>query len=839
MVRSPLAIGLACALLGAASTAMAGGVASAGGAGPKEVAFNSAFLMGESVDLSRFSHGNPVDPGTYLLEVMVNGKLVERRNVTFRASEATPHQAQPCMTVELLEKAGVKPELLADYGAESECLDLSSVVPHATVSYEVQTLRLNLSIPQAALVSSVSGAINPALWDQGITAGLLNYSANVQRTDRGQTAYAGLTAGFNLGAWRLRHRGSLRHSDLGTDYQAIESNLQRDLPGWRSQLFIGESNTGGELFDSQSFTGVRLASDERMLPDALRGYAPVVRGNADTDAKVTIRQNGYVIHEISVAPGPFVIDNLYPTAHSGDLEVTVTEADGREQRFNVSFSAVPQALREGTSRYSVAAGKLRRPQDDGEELDFLQATYARGVNNYLTLLTGTELSQGYQAGLLGAAVNTPMGAFGADLTYASSDVLGTRLTGNSLRMNYQRNISETGTHFGLAAYRYSTNGYLTLGELVRLREGRFEDIGAGLQQLGRAKHRLQLDFSQSAGERSSLFVRGGYSRYWTNLAPQSDYQFGFQSSLRNVNYSLSLMRTRDAQGQTDDRVMLGLNLPLGKAPRSPYMNASVQGGGRQGTSSQASIHGTRGERGEMSYNLGASEAQGNTAYHAGLQYRAPVATLGLGYGHGAGGNTLSANASGALVAHAGGINFGPSLSESFVLVEAQGAQGARVGSGQVLVGGNGYALLPNATPYRWNDVSLDPHGLSMDVEMLETSKRVVPTAGAAVKVSFETRVDTTVFVRVTDENGVPLSQFGESVRDEDGAVVGMVSQGGVIQVRGHERGRLTVEGQQPCVFNYQAPAVADAQGLRWTSAVCNAAMLADSDEQETAAGVSE
>lgn len=80
-----------------------------------------------------------------------------------------------------------------------------------------------------------------------------------------------------------------------------------------------------------------------MLPDSLRGYAPVVQGIAEGNAVVTIRQNGSIIHESNVAPGPFTIEDLYPTNFGGDLDVSVTEADGRVQRFSVNFSAVPQA----------------------------------------------------------------------------------------------------------------------------------------------------------------------------------------------------------------------------------------------------------------------------------------------------------------------------------------------------------------------------------------------------------------------------------------------------------------------------------------------------------------
>ncbi|MCV5824209.1 fimbria/pilus outer membrane usher protein, partial [Escherichia coli] len=87
--------------------------------------------------------------------------------------------------------------------------------------------------------------------------------------------------------------------------------------------------------------GAMLASDEEMLPDSQRGFAPIVRGIAKSNAEVSVEQNGYVIYRTYVQPGAFEINDLYPTANSGDLTVIIKEADGSEQRFIQPFSSVP------------------------------------------------------------------------------------------------------------------------------------------------------------------------------------------------------------------------------------------------------------------------------------------------------------------------------------------------------------------------------------------------------------------------------------------------------------------------------------------------------------------
>ncbi|MCC3262219.1 fimbria/pilus outer membrane usher protein, partial [Paenibacillus polymyxa] len=107
------------------------------------------------------------------------------------------------------------------------------------------------------------------------------------------------------------------------------------------------------------FRGGRLYSSDSMYPDSLQGYAPTVRGIARTPAKVVIRQNGYVIYQSYVQPGAFAITDLNPTSSSGDLEVTVEEKDGSQQRYTVPYSTVPLLQREGRWKYDLVAGDYR------------------------------------------------------------------------------------------------------------------------------------------------------------------------------------------------------------------------------------------------------------------------------------------------------------------------------------------------------------------------------------------------------------------------------------------------------------------------------------------------
>ena len=146
-----------------------------------------------------------------------------------------------------------------------------------------------------------------------------------------------------------------------------------------SDLSAGDGYTQSGVFDSVNFRGVQLYSDDSMLPESVRGFAPVVRGIAQSNAQVTIRQGGNIIWQSYVPPGPFVIDDLYPTAASGDLDVAVREADGSVHQFIQPFSAVPVMQREGQFKYALAVGQYRAANDQDKEPTFLQTTLSYGL----------------------------------------------------------------------------------------------------------------------------------------------------------------------------------------------------------------------------------------------------------------------------------------------------------------------------------------------------------------------------------------------------------------------------------------------------------------------------
>ena len=69
----------------------------AAAAAEQQVEFDPAFLQGGSqVDVSRFSRGNPVLPGDYMVDLQINGKWMGRASVRFVA-QPNSDIALPCI----------------------------------------------------------------------------------------------------------------------------------------------------------------------------------------------------------------------------------------------------------------------------------------------------------------------------------------------------------------------------------------------------------------------------------------------------------------------------------------------------------------------------------------------------------------------------------------------------------------------------------------------------------------------------------------------------------------------------------------------------------------------
>lgn len=781
-----------------------------------EINFDPSFLRlgkGPAPDLARFTHGATLPAGTHRLRILFNENPVVNQDVRYVAEG--PGTA-PCLTAELITQLPLRHEMLPESAwatAADACMDLSALIPGASVTTDSNAQTLNIQVPQVWEHRSARDAVPPALWDSGIAAALLGYNLSAYSSENNgynhDSLYASFNGGINIGSWYLRHNGNWsRDNHSGSHYQTQNTYLQRDLPPLRGRVSFGQINTSGQLFDTLPFSGLKLESDERMEPLSRRGYAPEIRGIARTSARVAVRQSGNLIYETTVSPGAFVIDDLYPTGYGGDLDVTVYEADGSEQHFQVPFASVTQLLRPGQSRYELSIGELNNRSLPGDP-SLWQGTWQQGVTNRLTVYGGIQASDRYRAGQGGIGVATPVGAVSADVTHARTE-LGSRGQGNetrngeSYRLSYSKNITETASNFSLAAYRFSTSGYMDYLTAMQTREAIFQGYQA--DSIRRNKSRYTLTASQGLPSGwGQFYLSSSVQNYWNAQGVDKQYQFGYSNNYGRFSYGVNAGRSWSAYGRSQDTLSVNFSLPLGNDRQAPTGRLSYDHIRHGEQSMRTAINGSVGEDSRFSYGLsGATSSQGGgSSAAASAQYMANYASLNASFGSGKHYRSVSGGVSGTMIGHSGGLTLSPYQGDTFALVEAKGAEGAGVnGYSGIQIDHWGYAAVPYLNPYQLNDIHLDPKGTASGVELDSTSQRVAPLDGAVVKVSYQARQGYPLLITVT--GAMQPLPFGTEVHDDTAQTVGYVGQGGQIYARVEQvRGVLTVRaGGKSCRLPY-------------------------------------
>ncbi|HCL5252126.1 TPA: fimbrial biogenesis outer membrane usher protein [Salmonella enterica] len=825
MTRSHLYLSLVSSLcLGLATQAVA-----------RDTLFNPNLLEIDhpvDVDIRQFNRSNALPPGSYKVDVVVNGKYIERQEIKF--SQDTPEsELHPCFVAvkEILSSYGVKVDALKKLTNvdNAACVNPVPLIDGSIWLLDANKLVLNISIPQIYLDHFAYDYISPARWDEGINALMVNYDFSGTHTiqsnygsENDDSYYLNLRNGINLGAWRLRNYSTLSSTDGRSEYHSVNSYIQRDIAALRSQIMVGDTWTASDIFDGTQVRGIRLYTDDDMLPSSQNGFAPVVRGIAKSNATVIIRQNNYVIYQSAVPQGAFEITDLNTTSGGGDLDVTVKEEDGSEQHFTQPFASLAILKREGQTDIDISAGEMRDESDFTPNV--IQAQVMHGLPWGLTLYGGSQIAEDYASAALG--MGKDMGAFGAvsfDITQAHShfDDDGDDKDGQSYRFLYSKRFDDTDTNFRLVGYRYSTEGYYTLNEWAS-RQAHDSDFWV----TGNRRSRIEGTWTQSLGRNwGNFYLTVSRQEYWQTDEVERLVQFGYNNNWRQVswgvswNYTDSINHSTDSDdGSSDDYgkeqiFMLTLSIPLSGWLDSSYVNYSMTQNNHNDSTMQAGVGGTLLEGHNLSYNVQESWSSMPEDTYSGstsLNYDGTYGTVNGSYDYSRDSQRFNYGARGGILVHSGGITFSQELGETVALVEAPGADGLSVENATgVSTDWRGYTVKTQLNPYSENRIAIDSSYFSKaNVELDNTVVNLVPTRGAVVKAMFVTHVGYRVLFNVKQANGkaVPFGAMA-SAELESGSVTGIVGDNGDLYLSGMpESGQFTVvwgsNAADKCTANY-------------------------------------
>ncbi|QNK33087.1 fimbria/pilus outer membrane usher protein [Serratia sp. JUb9] len=767
------------------------------------VEFNTDVLDLEdraNIDFSRFSQAGYIMPGVYHMTLRINGESVGYegdipfypRDYAPSDNNTSPAQPEACLPQEVVDRLGLTDKAAQQLARwhNGQCVDFSPL-PGVALTPNLGSAALNINVPQALLEYTDASWLPPSRWDHGLPGFLLDYNitgtfTSNRHSGRRQTLSANGTLGMNLGAWRLRgdyqgrfSRSSSQQKSRHTlDFSRVY--LYRPIPSLSSTLTIGENYVNSPMFDSWRYAGIAMASDERMLPPRLRGYAPEIIGIAKTNAKVTVTQQDRVIYETTVAAGPFRIQNL-DSAIRGTMDVKVTEQDGEEHTFSLSTAAVPYLTRPGQLRYQAIVGRPTTWEHDLEGQLFASGEASWGLSNIWTLYGGSTLSADYQALALGSGRDLfGLGTVAVDVTQSVAKVRdNSKKQGKSWRLSYSKFFDEMKADVTFAGYRFSEKNYMSMQQFLDQRRLDYDP--------NHQKERYQINVNKSFDnvslglnyEHQTYWDRGSTKQYGANIGTTFDLP---ALKMRSASLTATAMRSQ-YRGQDENRFSLMLSLPMGTGTvsynssynRGQYghrigyydrlgldsynINAGVDHGGNQESRAQVSgMYTHNGARSKLSVN-GAID---------GAQYR----SLGLSA---TGGITATPRG---VAMHAGGNNGSTRL-----MVDTDGIGGVPINGGRVVSNAWGIGVVSDVNSYYRTTTRIDVSTLADDVEAKKSVVETALTDGAIGYQRFGLLQGSKAFAtfRLADGGSPP---FGAVVRNSKNQEVGIVGDAGIAWLSG-------------------------------------------------------
>lgn len=762
----------------------------------------------QNLDLGVFASANFIMPGEYTLLLHVNRDTLSEYPIDYIAANDNAKSSLACLSPSLVSELGLKEQTFKSitWWHDGQCLETSSL-PGLQVRGDLGTSGLYLSIPQEYLEYTSANWDPPSRWDEGINGAIFDYSFNAQTTDRKKGRSDNLNgngiAGFNVGAWRLR--GDWQSQMQRTTGQPSQQKFAwsrfyalRAVPSLRSTLRVGEDYLDSNLFGGFRYTGGNLSSTDAMLPPNLRGYAPEVSGVARTNARVVVRQQGRVLYDTQVPPGPFRLQDLND-AVSGQLDVRIEEQDGSVQEFQIDTASIPYLTRPGSVRYKVTAGK---PSDWEHQLDgapFATGEFSWGVSNGWSLYGGGLGTKDY--GSLAVGVGRDLMNFGAlsfDVTQSRAVVPdNSTLSGKSYRLSYSKRFEEYDSQVTFAGYRFSEENYMNMNEFISVRRGE--------QPLNRSKNLYTATVNKQFRDLGlSVYANYSHQTYWANETSDR-YSLSFSryfdvGRLKNLSLSLTAYQNKE-RGTSDDGAYLSVSIPWDGTGSVSYNSSFNRGNNNHSVSYSDRL----GERNQ--YMLSAGESSNGETASGYINHQGDLAQVVGSASYQSGEYTsagLSVQGGATVTSQGAALHRNSMLGSTRMLVDTKGVADVPIRGYGPPTRTNyfGKAVLSDVNNYYRNETSIDLDALPDDIEATQSVTRITLTEGAIGYRSFEVIAGNKAMV-VIHMAGSETPPFGATAQNIRGQETGIVGEDGSTYLSGMKPGEtMSVhwDGKARCHF---------------------------------------
>ncbi|EIO1244592.1 fimbria/pilus outer membrane usher protein [Salmonella enterica subsp. enterica serovar Mbandaka] len=741
--------------------------------------FNPAFIENHgqasrtSVDLSTFDNDKSQLPGTYYVTININKTEIGARNVDFQLTTLSDGQQalQGCLRLQELKDNSVKTDLFPTLEREKGCVDLS-VIPGASQRFDFQQQTLSVSIPQLYIANNARGYVPPEKWQEGITALMLNYS------------FSG-----------YKEYGSSEDSDdAESKYLALQPGF--NLGPWRFRNYSNWSSNNGE---SGSWNSVYNYLQRDII--ALKSQFTAGDSNTPSDVFDSVPFRGLQLTSD---------DQMQPNSQRGYAPTIRGIARSNAQVI---------VRQNGYIAYqtAVSPGEFE-------------------INDMFP--TGSQIAgDKYQSVAFGVGQNMQMlGAISLDgiWSHAKFDD-GRKEIGQSWRVRYSKGVVSTGTTFSLAGYRYASENYNSLSEVINPDDDFYDNYG---KRHNRFEASVNQQISNTLGSLTLSWVK---EDYWHSAQQMESLSASYNNSWGPVSYTLSYSYNKntyqyrsdnddddnddDRYNQNDRLFTLSLHVPFTVFDSRLYASYMLNTRKHDATVNSTTLSGTALRDRNLNWSLQQSHStQDGDSGGVNASYKGTYANLNAGYNQSPDSQQVSYGISGGILAHENGITLSQPITGAAILIKAPGASGVSVENQTgVATDFRGYTVIPNVTPYYRYDISLDSSTFADNVDIPLNNQTVYPTRNAVVRAAYDTHKGYRVLLTLTRSNGEPVP-FGAtaSVDGQDANLASIVGDKGQVFLSGlPEEGLLLVNwGSASCRADYRLDISKNMNGIVMANAVC-------------------
>ncbi|MBG6027284.1 fimbrial biogenesis outer membrane usher protein [Proteus mirabilis] len=667
-----------------------------------------------------------------------------------------------------INKESPDPILLSDYSIDFK--------------YQFSNQKLNLIIPQKALIKKTDYVINEQDWDDGITALFTQYSYWIKyHQKKSPEQKLNLHSGINIGTWRVRSQSGFNWRKDSHQSKLSSIYAYRQINSFSSLFYGGKFSPTTRILSNDKIVGFQLISNNLIANNTLYANRPVIEGIADTHANVIIKQDDKIIYETTVPPGPFLLNSL-PSIGSEKLTLEIKETDGRVKVSTHYFTSLPSQLNKGNYQYNIISGTLTNYHNNKKPL-FLLGEFSYGLSQKITSYSAIRKRDNRHNYLLGLSLDLGiLGGLATDINYEknNNDKI-------KYQFRYQKNMPITQTYFKsrVSFYHYLDNFLLE----NRIKTDHSFSLSKNINKIGY----ISLHYNDKSYDNSSKTYEIGTS---------------FSSSINKINYNLKYDFKKE-KIFSEHYFSLNFQIPIGNNAHHHWMNTQTNYQvNNKRYSNNTNIGGTL-----LNNNLGYSVSYQHTHHPKRKfdQFSVHTRYQNNYQSYLFSGNKLENNynfnlsVNGALLLHSEGITLTPRLSKTFALVSTQGITGIKTSFSPNLetdIFGN--LILNNITPYRINNIKLNATTLPQSAETEYYNKNIIPTLGAIPKITFPIKIG----YRILFKSIIPLPFASKvTVLDKENNIIsqGLVTENNVIFLSAiPDNGLIKVKWgeDKQCQFNY-------------------------------------